>query len=162
MSFLEVRRRTPTPPELSSLEGKIIDRRREYALADAPGYEHHYIGFIEENIDQLFFAFEDEIESYKAQYPDAEFSLEYHSSCIAHSEYPHEVYSFTLTKKHKTPQGERRQLVILSWKVPFKDNYDEENTLIESFMAYYKIKPYDDGSGVRCKIIPAQEVQEVA
>lgn len=161
MPTVEVRRRQQTPSDLQSLESKIIAQRNEYAPWDAPEYEHIYIGFVETGVENLLEVLAEEVESYRGLYPEASFTLEYHPSCITHSEYPFQVYSFTLIKKVQTPEGQRRQLIIMSWKVPHQDNYQAENAAIERFILEKKIQPYDDGSGVPCRIEPASGEQVI-
>jgi hypothetical protein len=149
-----VQRLHPTKPELAALEAKIIAQRNEYASLDFPEYQHIYLGFIEGAIDDFLAVLEAEVRSTRAEFPSARFTLEYHPSCIPHTEYPFLVCSFTLTKVIPTEQGSRRQLMILSWKLPRKAEYTAENAAIEHFMADKSIQKYDDGSGVVCKIEP--------
>lgn len=152
MSTLEVRRRTPTATDLKVLEKKIIDRRREYAALDLPEYKHIYLGFIESGVQNLLTELQRQVDWFRRRYPSSTFTLEYHPSCITHIEYPFQVYSFTLIKKVETPTGQRRQLMIMSWKVPFQEDYSAENQAIESFMHTNKVDPYDDGSEEPCRI----------
>lgn len=149
-----VRRYRPTDPALVLLEAKIIAQRNEYALLDFPEYEHIYLGFIEGDADNLLAVLEAEVHSTRAEFPSAQFTLEYHPSCIAHTEYPFLVYSFTLTKIIPIEQGAYRQFMVMSWKLPRKDEYTAENVAIEHFMEREAIQPYDDGSGVVCKVEP--------
>lgn len=155
MPILEVQRHFATPPELEPLEKKIIAQRSEYAAWDVPEYQHIYLGFIEEGIENLIEVLDREVSTFREKYPTATFTLEYHPSCINHKEYPFQIYSFTLIKKIITPEGQKRQLMIMSWKVPHQDDYRDENVVIESFMADSDIEAYDDGSEVPCKIEPA-------
>lgn len=152
MPTLEVRRLKPAPAELQSFETAVIRQRQEYAAWDLPSYEHIYLGIIEGDVDDLLNVLEKEVDSYRLKHPSAKFTLEYHPSCIPHSEYPFQIYSFTLIKDSDASKVKQRQLMIMSWKVPHQENYDEENIMIDSFMAYHKITPYDDGSQVRCRI----------
>jgi hypothetical protein len=154
MPEVEVRRLHPTDPELTLLEAKIIAQRNEYASLDFPEYQHIYLGFIEGRVVDLLAVLEAEVYSTRAEFPATRFTLEYHPSCIAHTEYPFLVYSFTLTKIIPTEQGSQRQLMIMSWKLPRKAEYTAENAAIEHFMADKSIQKYDDGSGVVCKIEP--------
>jgi hypothetical protein len=154
MPEVEVRRLHPTKPELVVLEAKIIAQRNEYASLDFPEYLHVYLGFIEGGVDNLLAALEAEVHSTRTESPSARFTLEYHPSCIAHTEYPFLVYSFTLTKIIPIEQGAHRQFMVMSWKLPRKDEYTAENVAIEHFMEREGIRPYDDGSGVVCKIEP--------
>jgi len=147
-----VRRHQPTNPDLALLEAKIIAQRNEYATLDFPEYEHIYLGFIEGGIDDLLAVLEAEVNSTRAEFPSATFTLEYHPSCITHTEYPFLVYSFTLTKIVQEEQSSLRQYVIMSWKLPKKDEYTAENMAIEHYMQSNGIQPYDDGSGVVCKV----------
>lgn len=151
-----VRRHQPTDPELALLEAKIIAQRNEYASWDFPEYQHIYIGFIYGGVDELLEVLDTEVNVTRAEFPHAAFTLEYHSSCIPHSQYPFLVYSFTLIKSVKTEERSSRQLVILSWKLPRKAEYDSENSEIEGFMAHKGIQKYDDDSEDVCKIEPEQ------
>lgn len=154
MPELIVRRLFPTSPELALLERKIIAQRNEYASLDFPEYEHIYLGFIEGGVDDLLDVLEAEVNSIKAEYPSATFTLEYHPSCITHTEYPFLVYSLTLTQILRTKHGSSRKFSTLSWVLPRKDKYSAENTSIEQFMERLNIEAYDDGSGVSCRIEP--------
>lgn len=152
MPTLEIKRYYPTPPDVKELESQIITQRSEYAGWDVPEYQHVYLGFIEQGVENLLDVLDREISSFRDQHPEATFILEYHPSCIAHENYPFQVFSFTLIKKVQTPKGQRRQLMIMSWKVPHREDYAQENALIESFMADRGVEPFDDGSEQRCKI----------
>lgn len=149
-----VRRQQPTSPELVSLETKIIAQRNEYASLDFPEYQHIYLGFIEGKVGDLVAMLETEVNSTRAEFPSASFTLEYHPSCISHTEYPFLVYSFTLTKIIHAEQGTLRQYMVMSWKLPRKDEYTAENMAIEHHMKSHDVQPYDDGSGVVCKVEP--------
>jgi len=152
MPELVVRRLFPTSPELALLEEKIIAQRNEYASWDFPEYQHIYLGFIEGGIQTLLHILETEVASTRTIFPAATFTLEYHPSCISHSEHPFLVQSFTLIKSIPSEKQQTRQLMILSWKLPQKGDYTDENTAIEQFMEQMDIQPYDDGSGVPCRI----------
>lgn len=152
MPEVEVRRLNPTKPEFAALEAKIIAQRNEYASLDFPEYQHIYLGFIESAIDDFLAVLEAEVHSTRAEFPSARFTLEYHPSCISHTEYPFLVYSFTLTKVIPTEQGSQREFMIMSWKLPRKAEYTAENAAIEHFMVNRGIQRYDDGSGVVCRI----------
>lgn len=154
MPEVEVRRLHPTDPELALLEAKIIAQRNEYASLDFPEYQHFYLGFIEGGVVDLLAVLEAEVHSTRAEFPSARFTLEYHPSCISHTEYPFLVYSFTLTKVIPIEQGSRRQFMVMSWKLPRKADYAAENAAIEHFMVDKGIQRYDDGSGVVCRIEP--------
>lgn len=152
MPEVAIRRLKPTKPELAALEAKIIAQRNEYASLDFPEYQHIYLGFIEGDAGNLLAVLGAEVHSTRAEFPSARFTLEYHPSCIPHTEYPFLVYSFTLTKVIPTEQASIRQFMIMSWKLPRKADYTAENAAIEHFMECEHIQPYDDGSGVVCKI----------
>jgi len=154
MSEVLVRRHQPIDPELALLEAKIIAQRNEYASLDFPEYQHIYLGFIEGSVDDLLGVLKAEVNSTKAEFLSATFTLEYHPSCITHTEYPFLVYSFTLTKLIRTEQGSLRQYIIMSWKLPRKDEYKAENVALEHFMERNSVQQYDDGSGVLCKVEP--------
>lgn len=149
-----VRRHQPTNPEYAVLEAKIIAQRNEYASMDFSEYEHVYIGVIEGGIDELVNVLEAEVRSTRSEFPSATFTLEYHPSCITHTEYPFLVYSFTLTKIILMEEKTLRRYVIMSWMLPRKDEYTGENEGIEHFMERENVQKYDDGSGVVCYIEP--------
>lgn len=149
-----VRRHQPTDPDLALLEAKIIAQRNEYASLDFPEYEHIYLGFIEGGVDDLLGILASEVNSTRGKFPSSTFTLEYHPSCITHTEYSFLVYSFTLTRIVQTEESASRQYMIMSWKLPRKDEYTAENVAIEHFMEREGIQPYDDGSGVVCKVEP--------
>ena len=149
-----VRRLHPTKPELAALETKIITQRNEYASLDFPEYKHIYLGFIEGDVANLLGVLEAEVNSTKTKFPSATFTLEYHPSCITHTEYSFLVYSFTLTKIVYTEESSLREYMIMSWKLPRKDEYIDENLAIEQFMEREGVLQYDDGSGVVCKVEP--------
>lgn len=154
MPELIVRRLFPTSPELALLERKIIAQRNEYASWDFAEYQHIYLGFIEGGIETFLRVLETEVTSTRAIAPASTFTLEYHPSCISHSEHPFLVQSFTLIKRFPSERRQTRQLMILSWKLPLKGDYTDENTMIEQFMKQMDIQPYDDGSGIPCRIEP--------
>lgn len=154
MPPITIRRLHPTDPELATLEARIIAQRNEYASWDLPEYQHIYTGFMYGRVDELLNLWAAEIQRTRVVYPASSFTLEYHTSCIRHDEYPFLVYSFTLIKSSHMAQGLMRELVILSWKLPRKASYDRENAAIEAFMAQHNIQAYDDGSGEVCQIRP--------
>ena len=154
MPTITVRRLHPTDPALASLEARIIAQRDEYASWDLPEYQHIYVGFMYGGVDELLNLWTAEIQRTRESFPDSTFTLEYHTSCISHDEYPFLVYSFTLIKSSHTAHGLMRELIILSWKLPRQASYDGENAAIEAFMRQYGVQAYDDGSGERCQIKP--------
>lgn len=154
MPEVRVHRLHPTKPEFASLEAKIIAQRNEYVSLDFPEYEHVYLGFIEGGLDDLVSVLHAEVNATRSRFQSAVFTLEYHPSCITHTEYPFLVYSFTLTQILRTKQGSSRKFSTLSLVLPRKDEYRTENTAIEQLMERLNIEPYDDGSGVSCRIEP--------
>lgn len=149
-----VQRLHPSKPEFAALEAKIIAQRNEYASLDIPEYQHIYLGFIEGDVNELLAVIAAETRAARVIIPSTTFTLEYHPSCITHTEYPFLVYSFTLTQIARTEETLIRKFTILSWKLPRKNEYPEENAAIEQFMKTEGIQPYDDGSGVVCRIEP--------
>jgi hypothetical protein len=155
MPDITVQRLRPTTPHLAPLEAKIIAQRNEYASWDLPEYQHIYLGFVEGSVADLLNVLAVQITLTRAEFPAATFMLEYHPSCITHTEYPFQVYSFTLIKSLPTSSGLTRQLMIMSWVLPHQADYHDENAAIEAFMMVQGVQPYDDGSGEVCKLEPA-------
>lgn len=153
MKSLEVRRIKPTRPDAQELEAQIIARRQEYALGDSEA-KHIYLGFIEGDVEQLLDVVSQQVEQFRQRFPTASFTLEYHPSCIAHQDYPFEVYSFSLIQDATVNGQRQREVGVVSWLMQAEQDVDEVNLLIESTMAYLRVRAYDDGSGVSCRVLP--------
>jgi hypothetical protein len=126
---------------------EILAEREDQASFADEGQTFEYFG-IEQNLDALLTEFDSTIKQYRVDNPQPTFVLEYHHSCVNHTDEDFHLFTFTLSQQSTEQNTNNRHYQIITWKAAAEMSSSESETKIRAFMKKHQISDLPESSGV--------------